>query len=164
MNFFTKACTNFYAFILAVFLTLASYYFQYGMGLEPCPLCILQRFIVMVLAVWFLFGIFFKTKVLIKSHCVITIILASFGALAALRKIWLQYFPSSGDNLTCGPDVGYLLRELPLTQILKVLFYSEGTCANIDWQFLTLSMSAWTLLFFILFIALAAVNFFRLES
>ncbi|HCB44419.1 MAG TPA: disulfide bond formation protein B, partial [Pseudomonas sp.] len=39
------------AFIVCVLLMAAALYLEHGVGLEPCPLCILQRIAVMVIGV-----------------------------------------------------------------------------------------------------------------
>ena len=46
----------FYGFLSCVAMELAAIYFQFVLGLEPCPLCITQRLITFSLALIFLIG------------------------------------------------------------------------------------------------------------
>lgn len=161
MKYLTIRHTCFYAFIFCVFLTAASYYFQYVMHLEPCPLCIVQRGAVILLALCFLWGMCLRAKISVRVNAIVIMLLASIGIISAARKLWLQHYSPPEAMLICGPDLNYMLHELPFAQIWRLLLQGEGACARIDWQLMGLSMSAWTLAFFILFMVLALVNFFR---
>ncbi len=41
--------------LITVFVLFASFYFQYVLGLEPCPLCLMQRICVFLLMALFFF-------------------------------------------------------------------------------------------------------------
>ena len=160
MQFFTVRSTNLYAFLVCVSLITASYYFQYGLLLEPCPLCIIQRLFIILLAFLFLLGTGIKTKVITRIHCTITALIAGLGAASAARKLWIQHGFLDEPLLSC-KRISVLLKDMPLSKLWQLLLQGEETCANITWHFLGLSMSGWTLIFFLLFITLAWVNFYR---
>jgi len=157
MKYCSIRMTNIYAFVITILLLIASYYFQYVMLLEPCPLCIIQRLLVMLLAVSFFWGIFLRRGLRVQNMAVL--IFAVLGVLAASRKVWLQHTATT-DMVSCAPSLDYLLQQLHLREIIHLLSGADS-CSQIDWQFLGLSMSAWMLAFFILFSGLALYNFSR---
>jgi disulfide bond formation protein DsbB len=50
-----------------------------------------------------------------------------------------------------------MLESFPLAQVLPKVFKGEGDCAKVTWKFLSLSIPEWALLWFVLFIAAAAL-------
>jgi disulfide bond formation protein DsbB len=46
-----------------------------------------------------------------------------------------------------------MLDTLPFTDVLKKVFEGSGECAEKAWEFLHISLAAWTLVFFIAMIA-----------
>ena len=89
----TKRHLFFYGFLATVFLMLYVLYAQYVLGLEPCPLCILQRIAVIILGMIFLCITLLPPKTtatkLIASIFIITFSLAGIGV--AGRHVWLQH-------------------------------------------------------------------------
>jgi disulfide bond formation protein DsbB len=62
--------------------------------------------------------------------------------------VWLQHLPA--DKVPqCGPDLFFMLNNLPLSRTLEKLFYGSGECAAVDWKFLGLSIAGWSLVWFI---------------
>lgn len=136
-------------------LLLAGFYFQYVGGLNPCPLCILQRFVFFMLGILFLLGILFYSKrwcrLFINSLSFITSIL---GITLAGRQSWLQHFPppNSGE---CGASLQYMMQVLPYHEILQRIFQGTSECSQRGWSFLSLSMAEWALACFIGFLFLS---------
>jgi disulfide bond formation protein DsbB len=54
-----------------------------------------------------------------------------------------------------------MLDAFPLSKALAMVFTGSGECANVDWQFLGLSMPAWTLVWFLALGALMVWAGFR---
>lgn len=162
MRYVTVRLTYFYAGIACIILLIASYYFQYAALLEPCPLCLIQRFIMMVMALFFLLAALVRQKLLMRILTILLFLLSIGGIVSAARKVMFEHSASSSTISTCIPDLGYMLHNLPLQETLSLLFQGSGSCAEIDWQFLGLSMSGWTLSFFAIFALLAGFNFFRM--
>jgi protein dithiol:quinone oxidoreductase len=131
-------------------------YLQYSGGLEPCPMCILQRYafttVILVALAGALHG---PTGRLGRGIYAGLLLLASLagGGIAAWQS-WIQRFPP--DISECGPDLAYMLDSFPLTSALPMIFRGAGECTRIDWSFLGLSIANWSLVCFIL-IAVAAV-------
>jgi disulfide bond formation protein DsbB len=121
------------------------YYLQYGKGLEPCPLCLLQRgFFYAVLAVFAVAAIHARGKIVYAS---LAALLAAGGIAAAGRQVWLQHLPP--DQVPqCGPDLFFMLENFPLSRTLKTLISGTGECAVVDWTFLGLSIAEWSAVWF----------------
>lgn len=123
-------------------------YSQYVDGLEPCPLCMTQRFFFCLIG-------FFALLALLHSngHRIYTalMLLSSAGGIAAAgRQVWLQHLPP--DQVpACGPSLEYMLETFPIGETLKALVTGDGNCAEVVWSFLGLSMPEWSLLWFVAF-------------
>jgi len=119
---------------------------QYGLGLEPCPLCILQR--IAVIAVGALFLIAFLHDPAERGARVYGLLIdvsALAGIAVAARHVWIIAQPP-GTVAECGASLDYMLDVLPLHEVLGKVLTGSGECAKIDWQFLGLSMPAWVLM------------------
>lgn len=124
-------------------------YAQYGLGLEPCPLCVFQRIAVIACGVVFaVAAIHDPGRVGAIVYSVLGFVLAAAGAAVSMRHVWLQSLPPS-DVPACGPGLNYMLETLPFSEVLSKVFLGSGECATADWMLLGLSMPAWLLVFFI---------------
>jgi len=147
---------------LAVFLACAALmafglYLQHAEGLEPCPLCILQRYAFVVSGVIALVAaIHGPGRVGAWIYAILLVLAAGTGAGIAGRQTWLQHNPPK--VLDCGPDLAYMIDSFPLGEILPKIFKGEGDCAKVVWKFLGLSIPEWALLWFIAIIVAAVVT------
>lgn len=126
-----------------------AYYSQYVDGLEPCPLCMFQRVALLLVGVMFALAALHNPAQLGSRVYAGLIGLSSLlGASIAGRHVWLQNLP---EDLVpeCGPGLDYMLDVLPLSETLSIVLNASGECADINWQFLGLSMPAWVLTCFI---------------
>jgi len=138
------------AFIACCGLLTTAYLFKTIMGLEPCPLCIIQRLFVVALAIVFLIALMHGPKR--WGHIVygvVGLVLSLSGGLVALRQVWLQLHPQQGS--VCAPGFTTVLQRLPLTETLRVLLTGSGDCAKVSWHWLGLSMAGWMIIVFALF-------------
>jgi len=154
--------THAYAFILCTSLVLASFYFQFVQHLEPCPICITQRFVFMLLSVLFLVGWIakFQRPVFRYSHNGLVILVSLLGVGVSGRQIWLQHLPAD-QAPACGPGLNYMLENLPVGKTLHLLFYGAGECAQVDWTLLGFSMAEWAFVCFVLFALVGVWNIVR---
>ena len=142
-----------YALGLLVCLALLGFalYLQYYEQQDPCPLCILQRVAFLALAAVFMVAAIHgpgKAGSVIYSS--VLFLIAGVGAAIAARHVWLQHLPRQLVP-ECGPGLEYMLRKLPLNQVLGKVFRGSGECAEVGWTFLGLSIAEWSLAWFALF-------------
>jgi disulfide bond formation protein DsbB len=125
------------------------YYLQYARGLEPCPLCHVQRgFFYAVMAVFILGAAHGPRRTVGIIYGVLAALLAAGGAAAASRQVWLQHLPA--DRVPqCGPDLFFMLENFPLGTTLQKLIQGTGECAKVDWTFLGMSIAEWSLACFV---------------
>ena len=137
-------------FLFSIFLIVYALYAQYVLGLEPCPLCILQRVAVIALGLSFLLLALRppqrKQSKFLAS--LLLVIISSGGVGAAARHVWLQNLPP--DKVPgCGPGLDFMMANFPLSEALEMVFSGSGECAEISWSFAFLSMPAWALIWLI---------------
>ena len=130
-------------------------YLQHVVGLEPCPMCIVQRYALVMVAL--LAG---ATALAGKAGprgvgLFGVVAVALFGAFVAARQSWLQWYPP--EVLTCGRDFYGMIESFPLKRAVPMIFRGSGDCSAVDWTFLGLSIDNWSFLCFSA-IALAALG------
>lgn len=139
---------NFLGFLACAALIGYALYAQYGLNLEPCPLCIFQRVAVITVGIVFLLAaLHHPGRSGAKAYGALLLMSAAAGALIAVRHVWIQAQPP-GSVAACGASLDYMLDIFPLTQVIAKVLTGSGECANVDWRFLGLSMPWWTLFSF----------------
>ena len=147
---------SFAAAIICAALLSYGYYLQYVQGLEPCPLCLVQRLFFFAVMIIFLLGaVHAPRRIGARIYPLLALLFAAGGAVTAARQVWLQHLPA--DRVPqCGPDLYFMLQNFPLSSTLEKLIRGSGECAAVDWKFLGLSIAGWSLVWFAIFMVLAA--------
>ena len=152
-----------FGFTTALML-IAYFYFQKHLGLLPCPLCVSQRiFVVLAGGIALIALLHNPANVGKKVYSGLIALAAIGGASISSRQLWLQSLPAD-EVPACGPTLGYLYEYFPLQDVINAMFIGEGSCAEVVWQFLGLSIPAWTLVAFIFIILTAIWQCFRKED
>jgi disulfide bond formation protein DsbB len=121
-------------------------YAQYGLGLEPCPLCILQRVAVLVVGLLFVAAFIHDPGDRGARVYGSLIDLAALAGIAvAARQIWIIAQPP-GSVAECGASLDYMMAVLPWHEVLAKVLTGSGECAKVDWLFLGLNMPTWVLI------------------
>ena len=141
-------------FILLVCAGLLSFgmYLQHVVGLVPCPMCIVQRYAMVLMAFVALLGAGLpgrKTALIAGSWLVL---LAGGGAYVAARQTWLQWYPP--EVVSCGRDFYGMIETFPLQRAIPMIFKGGGDCSKVDWTFLGGSIANWS---FVAFVGLGLV-------
>lgn len=137
-------------FLSCAGLLLTAIYFQFVGGLEPCPLCISQRIMVLAVALVLLAAFLHNPSNAkgVRIYAVTGFLTAMLGASVSGRHVWLQHLPA--DKVpACGPGIEYMFQYFPLSDTLRAMLTGTGECAKVDWTLLGMSMPAWVLLCFI---------------
>jgi len=148
-------------FLSVVCLLGYGYYLQFVQYLDPCPLCITQRFFYYGIGIAALLGFFlFRKRFWQKLLAVLAAASAIGGIVTAGRQVWLQHLPA--DQVPeCGPGLQFWLENMPFLRTLELLFKGDGNCAEVHWRFLGLSIAEWSLAWFVGFLCLALWLAFR---
>lgn len=141
---------------LYLFLTLVicailgtSYYLEIHDGIMPCPLCTLQRGSFALLAFTFFLGIFLsRVAILRRIIPLLGILFSIVGGLLAGRQVYLQMF-SQGDHESCGVSLEYMVKVLPLQEVMQKVFAGSAECTQKTFELFTLSMPQWALILFV---------------
>ena len=123
-------------------------YLQHVVGLDPCPMCIVQRYALMLVAVFSAVA----GAGLQRTGGVLALLAAVGGAYTAAAQSWLQWYPPA--VVSCGRDFYGMIETFPLQRALPMIFRGGGDCSQVDWTFLKLSIANWS---FISFSALAVL-------
>ena len=130
---------------------------QYGLGLDPCPLCSLQRLAVIAIGVVFLVaGLHNPGRLGAAIYAGLVVVVGLFGAVTAMRHVWIQSLPKD-EVPACGMGLNYMLETMPLIDVLAKVFKGSGECAEAGWYFLGLAIPSWTLVFFVAMMVAAVV-------
>ncbi len=149
------------ALICAVCVAMLAFglYLQHVVGLEPCPMCIVQRYaLILVAVVSGITALASRRGLLVTGSAVMTLI-ASLGAFVAARQSFLQWFPPQ--EASCGRDLYGMIETFPLKRVIPMIFKGSGDCTKIDWTFLGLSIANWSFVCFVGIALLGLVLIFR---
>ncbi len=142
---------------LSGILLAAGIFMEHAMSLEPCALCMMQRF-------WLLMGAFVALAGIMHNpnwgiYPLLTAACAVTGTGFSLRQLWLQNLPA--DQVpACGPGFTYMAENFPVWELIVAMTSGSGNCAEVSWSFIGLSIPAWLSVFFaaIIFISVLQIR------
>lgn len=144
LNKITPRSWNICVVICCVALLGFAMYNQYVDYLDPCPLCIFQRLVFLWMGAFALLAaIHNPVGIGQKIYAWLVLSGAILGASIAGRHIWLQHLPAE-EVPECGPGLNYMLENFPLMETLENVLRGSGSCAEVIWSFLGMSMPMWT--------------------
>jgi disulfide bond formation protein DsbB len=121
-------------------------YLQHVVGLAPCPMCIVQRYALLLVGLIAGITAIFKNKAALLGGTVLMLLMAGFGAFVAVRQSWLQWYPP--EVMSCGRDFYGMIENFPLQRAIPMIFRGSGDCSKVDWTFLGGSIANWSFLCF----------------
>lgn len=136
--------------LTALGFELSALYFQYGMGLMPCMMCVYQRTAVAGILLAGLIGMTQPKSILVR--------ITGFG-FWGVSAIW--GFKLANEHVAMQNETNPFLVScgfipeypswMPLHEWIPSIFDPTGTCDKIDWLFLGLSMPGWMRVIFALY-------------
>lgn len=127
------------------------FYLQYVEGIQPCPLCVLQRVALAGTGIVFLAAaLHHPGRIGARVYGFSAALVALIGLSIAARHVWLQYTPAD-KRPACGPGLDYLLGTFGPLEGLRRILRGSGECGAVDWTFLGFSIPEWTLAAFAAF-------------
>ncbi len=130
-------------------------YLQHVVGLEPCPMCIVQRYALVLVALVAGLSAMAARRGIHVTGAVLMVLLAGFGAFVAARQSWLQWYPP--EVVSCGRDFYGMIETFPLQRAIPMIFKGGGDCSKVDWTFLGASIANWSFLCFVAVIVVSLV-------
>ena len=121
-------------------------YLQHVVGLEPCPMCIVQRYALVLIVLISGLTAITANRSVHTGGAMLLLLSAGFGAYVAARQSWLQWYPP--DVVSCGRDFYGMIEAFPLQRAIPMIFKGGGDCSKVDWSFLGGSIANWSFLCF----------------
>ncbi len=143
-----------FALTFATSVALLAYgmYLQHVVGLEPCPMCVVQRYAFVLLGLVALAASLsrpkrarFSTGDYVSASLIV--LFAGLGAFTAARQSWLQWYPP--EIASCGRDIYGMVENFPLQRAIPMIFKGSGDCTKVDWTFLGGSIANWSFVCFV---------------
>ena len=133
--------------IISLALIGVALYLQHVENMLPCPLCIMQRYAFVAVAL-----ICFVTAGLprgaTKTGALLGVLATLVGAGIAGWHLWIKAHPS----VSCGIDpLETSLNKIPSAELLPFLFKADGLCTTEYPAILGLSIPQWSLFWFAAF-------------
>lgn len=120
-------------------------YLQHVLNMAPCPLCVIQRYLFIAIAVACLAGALSNKP---KIGAGIGLLAALGGLGVAGKHLYLLANP----GFSCGIDpVETALNKVFTAQLMPFMFESYGACENAGEVFIGLSIPQWAFVWFAIF-------------
>jgi disulfide bond formation protein DsbB len=126
----------------ALVLEGAGLYFQYGLELDPCVLCIYQRAAVIGILISALIGMSVPTSSIARWIGYLGWGMAAGWCLYLALELSGMQLGIVQPSLSCDVNAKFPA-WLKLDQWIPVMFQPTGFCGDIQWQFLGMSMPLW---------------------
>jgi len=139
----------------------ASFYVQHVLGVEPCPLCIIQRFTYLALTVVFFGAALTPTDSSLQRGLIWLAAFLTLGGLGvAGYQTHLQLSPPAL-AVSCSASLSYMLETLSVTDVLAQLLNAKGDCSDTSFKVLGLTLAQGSLLIFTTFTLLLGAILYR---
>lgn len=133
-------------------------YLQFAAHQDPCPLCIMQRYAYLSIAIFALVGSGLRNWSGIRVTEWLILLATAGGVATAAKHVWIQAHPSFG----CGYDaLEPIVNASPLAKILPSVFQVSGLCETTYPPILGLTLPQWSLVGFVLIFILVASSVLR---
>lgn len=157
LKWFDNAPRRILALVAAACVALLAFglYLQHVVGLEPCPMCIVQRYALALVGLVAVVAALLRSRGAHIAGSGLIVLLSGFGAFVAARQSWLQWYPP--EIASCGRDFYGMIETFPLRRAIPMIFRGSGDCTRIDWTFLGGSIANWSFLWFVFFAVVGIV-------
>jgi len=122
----------------------AALYLQHAKDMLPCPLCVIQRYLFLGIALFSLIGAFANKIKLFTG-------LALLSALGGLGVVGKHLYVIANPGFSCGIDpMETMLNKIPTATVLPWLFRADGLCEAAQDTVVGLSVPQWSAVWFVL--------------
>jgi disulfide bond formation protein DsbB len=128
-------------------------YLQHGLGLDPCPWCVVQRLgFILVGLIALAAALHRPGPIASVAYSTFGVIASAAGAAAAAYQVYLQSDPARAAKCV-GSPVERILDQLDVGAVIPPLLQYGGPCTLKPWSFIGLSIPEWSLAWFVLLAA-----------
>ena len=128
-------------FVLCAALVGGSFFIQHVLLVEPCPLCMVQRYTYAVLALIFLaVALAAGRPGAQRGLLALALLFVLAGGGVAAYQSQLQLFPPAA-AATCSASLDYMLDTLPVNEVVARLFEAHGDCSDTSFTILGLTLA-----------------------
>lgn len=121
-------------------------YFQHGMDLSPCVMCIYERVALLGIVISGIIGFLLPKFIVVRLFAIIIGLFSAIkGLLLALKHFDYQINPGPWNQCSALVDFP---TTIPLDKWIPYIFNPTGSCSDIVWSFLGYSMVQWIIFIF----------------
>lgn len=129
---------------VSIALVGAALYLQHAKDMLPCPLCIIQRYLFLGIAIFALIGAFAGK---IKAFAGLAL-LCALGGLGVVGK---HLYVIANPGFSCGIDpMETMLNKIPTATLLPSVFRADGLCEAAQDTVLGLAVPQWSAVWFVI--------------
>lgn len=143
LTLFRVAC---YVSLSALLALLLGVYWQEFQGLTPCPMCIVQRYLMVLLVIAGGLLAYLKPSQYEFFAGVGMALLSLMGMIVAAWQSWMQWFPSGFES--CSRNAWGAIERLSFQQWFPLLFKGDADCSVVLERWGGLSIANLSFLFF----------------
>jgi disulfide bond formation protein DsbB len=130
--------------VVSLALVGAALYLQHSKGMLPCPLCVIQRYLFLGIALFSVLGAFTNR---IKAFAALAL-LCGLGGLGVVGK---HLYVLAHPGFSCGIDpMETMLNKIPTATLLPWLFRADGLCEAAQDTVLGLNVPQWSAVWFVI--------------
>ncbi len=138
-----------------------AFYLEYGLGFQPCPLCLMQRACAFAFLFLCLVGLFLGSLARAKHVVVSQMVFTALGLFFASRQLWLESI-ATPESAACLPGIEMLIRYFPWRDLVHLFLWGSNSCGEVAWRAYGLSMAAWSAFYFGAMFLVSGIIFCRL--
>jgi len=149
MDMFSYKKITLTQFVLAFIAMIVSFYMEIILKIDPCHICIAQRFIITLLMVVFLIELFLSYS---KTLNICSSILLLLGLMLSVHHIHLmKHFDPDGQ---CLPNFSYLLSTFGVWEAFYMILNDPVSCSHIPFKPFGINTPVLILIFYLMEIVL----------
>ena len=119
-------------------------YLQHALHMQPCPLCVIQRYMFLAIGVATLVAA-------ISGKVRAGTILALLAAIGGLITVGKHLYVIANPGFSCGIDpMETMLNKIPTAEYLPWLFRADGLCEGATDKVLGLAIPQWSAVWFVI--------------
>jgi disulfide bond formation protein DsbB len=144
--------------LVCLALLAGALFMQFVKNEMPCPLCIIQRYCLILIAIFAFVGASFTGWRAVRAAEILAVLAALGGLVASARLVYVQAFPAA----TCGFDkLEPIVDGLPPAHWLPGVFQTAGLCTTVYPPILGLSLPVWGLVGFACMVVAVVASLWR---